>query len=80
MKDTSPVSWSWNHAESMDRGHAAAIFYVVVPENKSLDPRPVSAQISIDNNDVYGFAPIDETDEHDWGEWITILDGVQLGW
>ena len=55
-------------------------FVVNIPSNETTNSRSVVAQISIDRCEN-GTAMIDalSVDTHDWGEWITILSGVQEG-
>ena len=71
-----PIYWWWDeHRESENR---KAIMYAHIPVNESSIARSVAVQISIDSiaNDDYS---ISEDDEHNWGEWTTILDGIQAG-
>ena len=55
-------------------------FVVNIPSNETTNSRSVVAQIGIDRCEN-GTAMIDalSVDTHDWGEWITILSGVQEG-
>ena len=55
-------------------------FVVNIPSNETTNSRSVVAQISIDRCEN-GSPMIDllNVDTHDWGEWITILSGVQEG-
>lgn len=73
-----PIKWYWHPDHEVQNGAIKAFFVVNVPENETTESITISAQISIDNNwnDRFG---IDEEDEHDWGEWITILSGIQEG-
>ena len=73
-----PIKWYWHPDYEVQNGAIKAFFVVNVPENETTESRTISAQISIDNNwnDSFG---IEEEDEHDWGEWITILSGIQEG-
>jgi hypothetical protein len=73
-----PIKWYWHPDGEVQNGAIKAFFVVSVPENETTESRTVSAQISIDNNWNEGYH-IDEEDEHDWGEWRTILSGVQEG-
>ena len=73
-----PIKWYWHPDGEVQNGAIKAFFVVSVPENETTESRTVSAQISIDNNWNEGYH-IDEEDEHDWGEWRTILSGVQKG-
>ena len=73
-----PIKWYWHPDGEVQNGAIKAFFVVSVPENETTESRTVSAQISIDNNWNEGY-DIDEEDEHDWGEFITILSGVQEG-
>lgn len=73
-----PIDWNWDHYGKVENGALKAYFLVSVPENETSELRAISAQISIDNNWTEGFH-VQEKDEHDWGEWITILSGVQEG-
>ena len=65
------IHWSWDMSPK-------AIMYAHIPVNESSIARSVAVQISIDSiaNDDYF---ISEDDEHNWGEWTTILDGIQAG-
>ena len=65
------IYWSWDMSPK-------AIMYAHIPVNESSIARSVAVQISIDSiaNDDYF---ISEDDEHNWGEWTTILDGIQTG-
>lgn len=81
----SPIYWHYRQIVSAP-DKEDAIMYIEVPANESPTVRSVSVQVSIDNIATYGYAPnihddykILEEDEHDWGEWITILDGMQAG-
>ena len=51
-----------------------------IPYNETSNSRSIVAQISIDRCEN-GSPIIDllNVDTHDWGEWITILSGVQEG-
>lgn len=74
----SPINWYWHPAFEVQNGALKAFFRVSVPKNEASEPRTVSAQISIDNYWTEGYR-IDEEDAHDWGEWMTILSGIQEG-
>ena len=68
----------YNLADTAEGNVFPATFVVNVPSNETSNARSIVAQISIDrceNNSLV----IEESDEHDWGEWITILDGIQEG-
>lgn len=73
IKDN-PIQWNWSGRRQED----GAIMHVHIPANESSEARSVVVQISIDNiahiNDE-----IKEDDDHDWDEWVTILDGIQAG-
>ena len=73
-----PIKWYWHPDGEFQNGAIKAFFFVNVPENETTESRTISAQISIDNNWTDSFG-IEEEDEHDWGEWITILSGIQEG-
>ena len=73
-----PIQWHWHPDFEVQNGAIKAFFVVNVPENETPESRTISAQISIDNNWNEGYH-IEEEDEHDWGEWITILSGIQDG-
>ena len=74
-----PVSWDWGPAgQKVENGFIEAIFMIDVPANETADIRKICAQISIDRNPNNRFS-INENVEHDWGEWITLLDGIQAG-
>lgn len=74
----SPIYWNWDWKSDTHYGYEKAIMHVYVPANETSDARTVAAQISIDNIANRMFT-IEEGEEHDWGEWITILDGIQAG-
>ena len=59
-------------------GRLEAIMYAQIPANESLEARYVAVQVSIDSIAHYEYI-IKEDDEHNWGEWTTILDGIQAG-
>lgn len=59
-------------------GKDEAIMHAHIPANESSEARSVAVQISIDNVAHY-YSTISEEDEHDWGEWTTIIDGIQAG-
>ena len=73
-----PIQWHWHPDFEVQNGAIKAFFVVNVPENETPESRTISAQISIDNKWNEGYH-IEEEDEHDWGEWITILSGIQDG-
>ena len=58
----------------------ASTLVVNIPHNETSNSRSIVAQISIDRCEN-GSPIIDllNVDTHDWGEWITILSGVQEG-
>ena len=71
------VDWSWSYDVESTPDVQPAVFLVKIPANDTSEERKIAVQISIDNiaNDSFS---IEEDDEHDWGEWITILDGTQF--
>ena len=73
-----PIQWYWDRDAQRESGMHNAIMHAHIPANESSIARSVAVQISIDsiaNNDYF----ISEDDEHNWGEWTTILDGIQAG-
>ena len=74
----SPIRWVHDWTYDSTRSVEKAVLFVYIPANESSMDRTIVAQISIDNiaNDTYA---IQEDDEHDWGEWKTVLDGIQAG-
>ncbi len=68
----------YNLADTAEGNVLPATFVVNVPSNETSKARSIVAQISIDRCENYSLT-IEESDEHDWGEWITILDGIQEG-
>ncbi|MBR5235150.1 MAG: hypothetical protein IKV24_03015 [Bacteroidaceae bacterium] len=68
----------YNLADTAAGNVLPATFVVNVPPNETSNVRSIVAQISIDRCENYSLT-IEESDEHDWGEWITILDGIQEG-
>ena len=73
-----PIQWYWDRDAQRESGMHNAIMHAHIPANESSIARSVAVQISIDSiaNDDYF---ISEDDEHNWGEWTTILDGIQAG-
>lgn len=73
-----PIYWYRWRDEQSEPNMRKAIMYAHIPVNESSIARSVAVQISIDSiaNDDYS---ISEDDEHNWGEWTTILDGIQAG-
>ena len=68
----------YNLADTAAGNVLPATFVVNVPPNETSNVRSIVAQISIDRCENYSLT-IEESDEHDWGKWITILDGIQEG-
>ena len=66
------------HFDSVEE--KASTLVVNIPHNETSNSRSIVAQISIDRCEN-GSPIIDllNVDTHDWGEWITILSGVQEG-
>ena len=69
------VGYNFDSAEEK-----ASTLVVNIPYNETSNSRSIVAQISIDRYEN-GSPIIDllSVDKHDWGEWITILSGVQEG-
>ena len=69
------VGYNFDSAEEK-----ASTLVVNIPHNETSNSRSIVAQISIDRCEN-GSPIIDllNVDTHDWGEWITILSGIQEG-
>lgn len=74
----SPITWYSDYTSERTPGIVKAFFDVIIPANESSMDRTIAAQISIDNI-AHSTYEIQEDDEHDWGEWKTVLDGIQAG-
>lgn len=69
----------WRPVGDSDHMKTNALMHVQIPSNESAVARTVAVQISIDEIAHYTIM-ISEEDEHQWGEWTTILDGTQAGY
>ena len=74
----SPISWDWDWTSERTPGIEDAVLYIYIPANESSMARTISTQISIDSIANSSFQ-IQDDDEHNWGEWNTVLDGIQAG-
>ena len=74
----SPITWYHDYTSERTPGIVKAFFDVIIPANESSLDRTIAAQISIDNI-AHSTYEIQGDDEHDWGEWKTVLDGIQAG-
>ena len=74
----SPIIWDWDWTSERTPGIENAVLHIYIPANESSMARTISTQISIDSIANSSFH-IQDDDEHNWGEWNTVLDGIQAG-
>ena len=66
------------HFDSVEE--KASTLVVNISHNETSNSRSIVAQISIDRCENWSpMIDLHNVDTHDWGEWITILSGVQEG-
>ena len=75
----SPIRWYWDWTSERTPGIEDAVLHIYIPANESSMARTISTQISIDSIANSSFQ-IQDDDEHNWGEWNTVLDGIQACW